>query len=62
MADRLAALLALARMRDQDASLHVLPLLEHKDARVKVKAIEFLALDLAVERLPFRAERLCDPG
>ncbi len=38
----LAALLALAKMRDRDAVPHVLSLLEHKDERVRIKAIEFL--------------------
>jgi hypothetical protein len=38
----LAALLALAKMRDLDACPLVLPLLEHKDERVVVNAIDFL--------------------
>jgi len=38
----LAALAALAKMRDRDAVPCVLSLLEHKDQRVVVKAIDFL--------------------
>jgi hypothetical protein len=38
----LAALLALAKMRDLDAVPHVLPLLEHKDQRIRVRALQFL--------------------
>ena len=38
----MAALLALAKMRDLDAVPHVLPLWENKNQRVKVQAIQFL--------------------
>jgi hypothetical protein len=38
----LAAILALAKMRDRDAVPRVLSLLKHEDERVRIKAIEFL--------------------
>ena len=49
----LAALVALATMRDRDAVPRVLPLLTHKEVRVRIKAIEFLGWS--------RDERAVDP-